>query len=79
MSKKRPDLGAAYALQTPDDSRQLYAEWSATYDSDFIDATGYLLPQHVARVYARLHGGGTVLDLGAGMRSPPLGAGPAQA
>ena len=34
------DLGldAAYAVQTPDDNRRLYARWASTYETDFVAA-----------------------------------------
>ncbi len=61
-------LEAAYALETPDDNRELYRDWASTYDSEFIDATGYLYAGHVA---AQLHetapaDSGPVLDIGCG-------------
>jgi predicted TPR repeat methyltransferase len=65
MSEK-PDLGSAYALQTPDDNRRLYADWAETYDSDFAASMDYRLPLAVAEAYHDAGGGGPVLDLGAG-------------
>ena len=35
MSTKKPDLDAAYSLDTPEDSIDLYRNWAATYDTDF--------------------------------------------
>lgn len=66
MSDKKPDLSAAYALNTPDDSVQLYADWADTYDSTFAEATGYRLPAAVAEHFVTLSGQGPVLDVGAG-------------
>jgi predicted TPR repeat methyltransferase len=66
MSRKAPDLDAAYALQTPDDSRRLYADWAETYDESFARRTGYRLPEAVAAAFAAAGGSGPVLDLGAG-------------
>lgn len=60
------DLHRAYALQTPDDSRKLYADWATTYDSDFVDTRGYILHDAVASAFAKAGGTGPVLDLGAG-------------
>ena len=60
------DLDKAYALETPEDNRRLYAEWAESYDSDFAARMGYDLPGHVARAYAGAGGSGPVLDLGAG-------------
>ena len=60
------DLNRAYALQTPDDSRRLYADWAATYDTDFVAERGYVLHIAVADAFAQAGGAGPVLDLGAG-------------
>jgi SAM-dependent methyltransferase len=60
------DLESAYALQTPDDSRRLYAAWAASYDTGFAEQSGYILSQQVARHYALMGGFGPVLDVGAG-------------
>ena len=61
-------LDEAYSLETPDDSRELYAKWAATYDSGFIEPTGYVYHVNVARVFAEA--GGSVndrtLDVGTG-------------
>lgn len=65
MSDK-PSLSSAYALQTPDDSRKLYAEWATTYDSSFAEQSGYILHEQVARHFALMGGFGPVLDIGAG-------------
>ncbi|SFR56329.1 class I SAM-dependent DNA methyltransferase [Litoreibacter janthinus] len=64
--KDKPDLDAAYALETPDDNRQLYGKWAETYDQSFAQQMDYQLPAHVARVFAELGGVGPVLDVGAG-------------
>mmetsp|Transcript_24080 Transcript_24080/g.44528 ORF Transcript_24080/g.44528 Transcript_24080/m.44528 type:complete len:211 (+) Transcript_24080:9055-9687(+) len=61
-----PDLKSAYALETPDDSRRLYAAWATTYDRGFAEQSGYILPEHVARHFAVMGGFGPVLDVGAG-------------
>ena len=61
-----PDLEAAYALQTPDDNRRLYAEWATTYDDEFAVDMDYMLPLHVAEAFASVGGQGPVIDLGAG-------------
>lgn len=61
------DLEAAYALQTPDDSRRLYRDWAGTYDDTFANAMDYAQPAHVADLYAQISGAlGPVLDMGAG-------------
>jgi len=61
-------LEAAYALETPDDNRALYRNWASTYDSEFIDATGYVYAGHVARLFdhAAPSDSGPVLDIGCG-------------
>ena len=61
-------LDAAYSIETPDDSRQLYAKWAATYDEDFVEAKAYVYPENVAAVFVESGGaaGGSVLDVGCG-------------
>ena len=66
---KKPSLDAAYALQSPDDNRLLYADWAKTYDRDFAENMGYALPIRVADAFAaKLNGSqnGRILDVGAG-------------
>ena len=60
-------LDDAYAVETPDDSRRLYARWAETYDDEFIAANEYRYHREVVRVL--LAGGrpeSTVLDVGCG-------------
>lgn len=60
-------LDEAYALETPDDSRRLYGAWASTYESDFVDATGYIYPRKVAEQFVSgFDGSGPVLDVGCG-------------
>ena len=67
MTDKTPNLDAAYALETPEDNRRLYADWAQTYDSNFAADMDYRLPQLVALVLAEVFDGpGPVLDVGAG-------------
>jgi predicted TPR repeat methyltransferase len=66
MTSDDPDLHAAYALSTPDDSKRLYAKWADTYDQDFAAANDYQLHLHTARTFVELGGKGPVLDVGAG-------------
>lgn len=62
-----PDLDAAYALETPEDNRALYAAWAQTYDASFAKDMDYQLPRLVALVLAEVaQGVGPVLDVGAG-------------
>lgn len=67
MSQDQPNLDAAYALQTPEDNRRLYAEWADSYDSSFAQENDYRLPQIVAMILSEVYeGAGPVLDVGAG-------------
>jgi SAM-dependent methyltransferase len=73
MNDEQPvTLDDAYALVTPQDSRQLYARWAATYESDFVALNRYVIPDRVAEVFAdaagRVDGSvdGPVLDVGCG-------------
>ncbi len=66
MTKDSPDINDAYALETPDDSRRLYADWAETYDDGFVAEQHYELHLHVARVFKEAGGTGPVLDVGAG-------------
>ena len=59
-------LDAAYALSGPEENRRLYAAWAETYDAEFLEGQGYLMPGHVARAYLDAGGAGPVLDVGAG-------------
>lgn len=64
-------LAAAYALETPDDNRALYAQWAATYDTGFIVDSGYQYHDQVANVFAhyglsRLGPDDAVVDIGCG-------------
>ncbi len=64
------DLGldAAYSLETPDDSRRLYAKWASTYDEDFIGPTGYVYHENLVAAFLDAGGsaGGSILDVGCG-------------
>lgn len=66
MTEKQPDVNAAYALQSPQDSQRLYADWAATYDDSFAERTGFLMPAQVAEIFHANGGQGPVLDAGAG-------------
>ncbi len=65
-------LRRAYSVETPDDSRGLYADWADTYDEDFIAATGYVYHQNVARLFVEAGGASgaagsaVVADVGCG-------------
>ncbi|MFT4962510.1 MAG: SAM-dependent methyltransferase [Paracoccaceae bacterium] len=66
MADETPDLNAAYALKTPDDSKRLYGEWAGDYDADFAAREDYQLHIHTARAFVAAGGQGPVLDVGAG-------------
>ncbi len=63
-----PNIDDAYAVETPDDSRRLYAKWAATYDDDFVQANGYVYHENVVAIFLDAGGsaGGAVLDVGCG-------------
>lgn len=62
-----PDLDAAYALETPEDNRMLYADWADSYDDGFAKDMDYRLPQLVALILAEVYQGREpILDVGAG-------------
>ncbi len=64
---KKPDLQTAYALETPQDSINLYRNWAKTYDDDFAKANDYQNPRQVADLFAKHNIGNIpVLDVGAG-------------
>ncbi|MBO9412301.1 MULTISPECIES: class I SAM-dependent methyltransferase [unclassified Ruegeria] len=66
MSDKTPDLHTAYALETPEDNRRLYAEWAGDYDEGFATREDYQLHIRTARAFVGAGGQGPVLDVGAG-------------
>ncbi|MEM6305882.1 MAG: class I SAM-dependent methyltransferase [Pseudomonadota bacterium] len=67
MATNKPSLENAYALETPDDNRRLYAGWATTYDASFAQAMDYQMPGVIAAVFAQVGGGKSpVLDVGAG-------------
>ncbi|TMV05541.1 class I SAM-dependent methyltransferase [Ruegeria sediminis] len=66
MSAKKPNLHAAYALESPEDHKRLYAEWAGDYDESFAALEDYQLHIHTARAFVAAGGQGPVLDVGAG-------------
>ncbi|APG48675.1 class I SAM-dependent DNA methyltransferase [Phaeobacter porticola] len=66
MAQKPINLTAAYGLESPEQSRQLYADWADSYDRSFAEEANYILPEQVARMFAAADGQGPVLDIGAG-------------
>ena len=67
-------LSDAYALETPDDNRNLYARWAHTYDTEFVQAQGYEYPLRIADIFIGVAAGrnllatpdNPVLDVGCG-------------
>ena len=57
-------LADAYALRTPADNRNLYARWASTYDTEFVEAEGYVYPAHIAELVTAP--GTPILDVGCG-------------
>ncbi|WP_298841243.1 class I SAM-dependent methyltransferase [uncultured Roseobacter sp.] len=66
MPADKPDLDTAYALETPEDNRALYAGWAETYEETFARAMDFRMPGHVAQKFVETGGQGPVLDAGAG-------------
>ena len=60
-------LRAAYAVKTPDDNRDLYAKWAATFEH-FLETNRYIAARHVAEIFSERspYRGGAVLDAGCG-------------
>lgn len=63
-------LSKAYALQNPDEARNLYDEWAASYDND-LNSIDYAFPAHAATALISALGGRDVstirvLDAGCG-------------
>ena len=60
-------LKAAYAVKSPDDNRDLYAKWAATYEQ-FLDDNRYIYARQVAEIFAERSSaeGEPVLDAGCG-------------
>jgi len=61
-------LNVAYSVETPEDNRNLYSKWAASYDTDFIEATGYVYHENVVHAFIDAGGGagGAVADVGCG-------------
>ncbi|WP_170481262.1 class I SAM-dependent DNA methyltransferase [Ruegeria arenilitoris] len=66
MTQNTPNLHSAYALNSPEDSKRLYAEWAGDYDDGFASREDYQLHIHTARAFVSAGGQGPVLDVGAG-------------
>ena len=63
------NLEDAYALETPDDNRNLYRNWATTYDVDFALRNRYVYPKSIAAICANLVDATSqlsILDIGCG-------------
>lgn len=62
-------LDEAYAVQTPEDNRRLYAKWAATYESGWVDVRKYRYPRAIAELFDQVIPtafGTNVVDIGCG-------------
>lgn len=60
-------LNDAYSLKTPEDNKELYAKWAATYESDFVANAGYQHPKVISELFHReVPEVQNVIDIGAG-------------
>ena len=67
MPDTDPDLQSAYALETPQDSKRLYADWAQSYDESFAAQMDYQMPLTIAALYGEVaQGAAPVADVGAG-------------
>ena len=62
----KPNLDAAYNLDSPDANRRLYRDWAATYDEDFAQKSGYRFAKLIADAFQEAAGAGPVLEVGCG-------------
>ncbi len=63
------NLEDAYALETPDDNRNLYRTWASTYDDDFALRNKYVYPKSISSICAGLVDTTSqlsILDIGCG-------------
>ena len=63
------NLEDAYALETPDDNRNLYRNWASTYDDDFALRNKYVYPKSISSICAGLVDTTSqlsILDIGCG-------------
>jgi len=60
-------LEGAYAIQTPEDSKIYYKDFSKTYDTTFVEQLSYTYPKRVAEeLLSNFDGNGTICDIGCG-------------
>ena len=62
------DLHDAYGVETPDDNRELYAKWAASYDTEFLAAHEYVYHRGVVEAFTQRHRTrpGPIADVGCG-------------
>ncbi len=61
------NLDDAYALNSSEDARRLYASWAATYETEFVVTSGYLHPRVIAEIFdAYVPEVASAVDAGAG-------------
>jgi predicted TPR repeat methyltransferase len=63
------NLDDAYALETPEDNKNLYRNWASTYDDEFAQRNKYVYPKTIAFICAELVDKDsilTILDIGCG-------------
>ena len=60
-------LEGAYAIQTPEDSKVYYKDFSQNYDETFVKQLSYTYPRRVAEeLLAHFDGDGIICDIGCG-------------
>ncbi len=61
------DLEDAYDINGPEEARQMYGSWAATYDESFGKGWGYIAPREIAAILrAEISSDAAILDIGAG-------------
>ncbi len=55
MTNNEDEIGVkeAFVLDGPDDNRQLYASWASTYESGFMETSGYIYHRSVAELFCQ--------------------------
>lgn len=60
-------LDDAYALNSPEDNKRLYAKWAKSYESDFVSNQGYEHPRVIAEIFDNeVPSVNKVIDVGTG-------------
>lgn len=67
MALDNYDLEDAYDINGPEEARQMYGNWAATYDESFGKGWGYIAPREIAEILkAEINQSAEILDIGAG-------------